>query len=228
VNCLDFRRLVLVDPRTLGDEARAHAAECIACREVLERQRESDDRLFAAMQVPVPDGLADRILVGSVRPGLVEGRRKNWPWAIAATLVLAAGLGIVGRGYFEKDPLGVEAIGHVAGEPQSFTTVEPVDGSFLAAALADQGLKAVVALGQVTYSRICPMNGRTARHIVVKTAEGPVTLFLMADDPDKRRRHMTQEGGMAAVTMPATRGSVAIVASSAAQALAVEQAIRRI
>jgi uncharacterized protein DUF3379 len=228
MNCLDFRRLVLVDPRTLGEEARAHAAECVACRDVLERQRESDDRLFAAMQVPVPDGLADRILVGTVRPERVEGRRKDWRWAIAATLVLAAGLGIVGRGYFAKDPLGLEAIGHVAGEPQSFTTVEAVDSSFLSAALADQGLKAVVALGQVTYSRICPMNGRTARHIVVRTAEGPVTLFLMIDDPDKRRRHMTEEAGMAAVTMPAARGTLAIVASSAAQAHAVEQAIRRI
>jgi len=223
VNCLDFRRLALVDPRRMGEEAKAHALECLACREVLERQRESDDRLFAAIQVPAPDGLAERILVAR---GLQPDRR--WMWAMAATLVLALGLGITGRLYFQKDPLGAEAIEHVAHEPQSFTTVHAVDDAYLPSVLSEQGLKSVVALGQVTYTRICPMDGRTARHVVIRTAEGPITLFLMPDDPKQRRRQVEESGGMTAVVMPAARGSLTIVAANPAQVLAVEKALRAI
>jgi hypothetical protein len=222
MNCLEFRRLVLVDPRRLDDEARAHALECAACRETLERQREADDRLFAAMQVPVPDGLADRILVArGHRPA-----RRQWAWGIAATIFLASGLGLLGRRYFAHDPLADEAIEHVAHEPQSFTTIHAVGNDFLPAALAEQGLKAAVALGQVTYTRICPMDGRTARHLVIRTNDGPVTLFLMPDDPNRRRRSSAEAGGMAAVTMPAAKGTVAIVASTLAHATAVEKSLR--
>ena len=224
MNCLEFRRMVLVDPRHVDEAARAHATVCAACREVLEKQREADDRLFAGLQVPVPDGLADRILVA-------RGRRKRpprWAWAMAATLVLAAGVAFLGREFIAKDPLGGEAIRHVAEEQQSFSTIHAVDNGFLPAVLAEQGFRAVVALGQVTYTRICPMDGRTARHLVIRTAEGPVTLFLMPDDPKRRGRSVTERDGMAAVTMPAGRGSIAIVASSLAQALKFERALARV
>ena len=224
MNCLDFRRGVFANPRALDEAALAHANECVTCREFLERQREMDADLYTALQVPVPDGLADRILVArGLRPPV-----RRWPWAIAASLLLTVAAAFAFRAYFAADPLGQEAIQHVALEPQSFTTVDTVGNDFLPAVLAEQGLKAVGALGQVTYTRICPMNGRTARHLVIRTAQGPVSLFLMPDDPKQRHRSLTQAGGMAAITMPARQGSIAIVAASATQAIAVENALRAI
>jgi hypothetical protein len=222
MNCIDFRRVILVNPRQISEDARAHAAECVACRETLERQLEADDRLFSELQVPVPDGLADRVLVSrGMRPA-----PKRWVWAMAATLVLAAGVAWFARDFLSKDPLGREAIAHVAHEPQSFTDVHAVGADFLRAVLAEQGVQAVQTLGQVTYARICPMDGRTARHIVVRTLEGPVTFFLMPDDPNRRQRSVTQGSGMAALTLPAAKGSLAIVAANVSQVTAVERALR--
>ena len=223
MNCLDFRRLVLVDPRQMNEEARAHAIECAACRETLEKQREADDKLFAALQVPAPDGLADRILVQQGR----RPSRRRWAWAVAATFLLTAGLGLIGRRFLAHDRLGDEVIDHVAHEPESFTTIHAVGNDFLPVALAESRLRTVAALGPVSYARICPLDGRTARHLVIRTAEGPVTLFLMPGDPSSRRRSVTEAGGMAAVTMPAAKGSVAIVAASLAQATRVERALVR-
>ncbi len=221
MNCIDFRRAIFTNPRQPDESARAHSRECAACRDFLEKQREMDAELFAALQVPPPDGLADRILVArGLRPG-----RRPWAWAVAATFVLAAGIAWVGGSLTGGDPLGREAIAHVVHEPQSLTTTHAVSNDMLPAMLADQGMKAVRALGQVTYARFCPMDGRIARHVVVRTAEGPVTLLLMPEDPAGRRRALTHVDGMSAVTIPAARGSIAIVAATASQVLAVEKAL---
>lgn len=122
--------------------------------------------------------------------------------------------------------LGQEAIGHVSQEPQSFTASHSVPNDFLSALLSDQGMDIVRAVGRVTYSRVCPMAGRLARHLVVRTSQGPVTIFLLPDDTKARLRAVTQSDGMAAITIPASRGNIAIVASNLDHVVAVEMALR--
>jgi hypothetical protein len=222
MNCLDFRRVILVNPRQPDAAAQAHALECVGCREFLERQREMDAELFGALQVAPPDGLADRILVAR---GLRPGSSRRW-YAIAATLVLAAAVGLTVRPLL-GDAIGREAIAHVAHEPESFTVAQAIGSDMLPAMLAQQGMKAVQTLGQVTYSQLCPMAGQKAQHLVVRTATGPVTLLLMSEDAGGRSRSVTERDGMTAITIPAPRGTIAIVAASLGQALAVEKALAR-
>jgi hypothetical protein len=222
MNCLDFRRQIYQNPRLLDEECRLHSAECAACRDFLEKQRELDAELFTALQVPAPDGLADRILVAQgARPS-----RRRWLWAAAATLVAGVGSVALFRTFIGRDPLGIEAIEHVAHEPQSFTTIHTVGNDYLPALLSRQGLRAAASLGQVSYTRVCPMAGLTAQHLVLRTAQGPVTLFML---PERAagRRSLTEKDGMAALVLPATPGTVAVVASSPGQALAVEKALQR-
>lgn len=219
MNCLEFRRHILADPRQPGAAERDHAAECAACADYLEKQRDFDGKLFEAMQITPPDGLADRILVAR---GL---RKRRWIWPIAASVVLTGALVALWPGW-AGDPLGRAAIAHVSDEPQAFTVSYAVPDDALPTMLSAQGMNLARAVGRVTYSTLCPMGDHIARHIVVRTAEGPVTLLLMPDDPEARRRAVTQAGGMAALTLPAARGSIAIVASSVEQALAMERSLR--
>ena len=220
MNCIDFRRLVLANPRQPGDEERAHAEQCAACRQYLERQRELDAELFSAMQVPPPDGLADRILVARGQ------RTRRWVLPMAAALVMAVGVAILWPRLAPADPLGREAIAHVGAEPQSFTTAHAVPNDFLVAVMAEQGASAVKAIGQVTYATVCPLAGKVSRHLVVRTAAGPVTMFLFAQDPTARKRTVTQRDGMAAITIPAAKGSITLVASSLDAAMAIEKALK--
>lgn len=220
MNCLEFRRRILADPRQPGAEERAHAAECGACADYFEKQRDLDARLFDAMQVPPPDGLADRILVAR---GL---RSRRWFLPIAASVLLTGSLVSLWPRSLRGDALGREAIAHVAHEPEAFTTAHAVPKDLLPALLSEQGMSLVRAVGEVTYSRLCPMAGGLARHLVVRTAAGPVTVFLMPDDSDSRRRAITQDDGMAALTIPAARGTISIVAGDVDQTLAMEQSLR--
>ena len=220
MNCLDFRRAAGIDPRQPGEEVRLHAADCAECRAFLERQQEMDAALFEALRVPAPDGLADRILVAH---GLRTPRRA-WYVALAASLVIASALAILWP-RAEDNPLGREAIAHVMGEPQSFTTKGVFPANLLASALAKQGMRLAVAVGTVTYENLCPMAGGTARHLVVDSGGGPVTVFLAAQAPRPAGRSVTRDQGMVAITLPAARGAITIVAANLAQAMAVEHAL---
>jgi hypothetical protein len=223
MNCIDFRREALAQPLRLVTAASEHAARCDSCGPFLERLRELDAQLHQAMSVPAPDGLADRILVAQ---GL-RGRRRPWLWAIAASAVLALSVGMLARPLLQGRELAGEALAHVAHEPQSFRLVTAHPAELLPNELAAQGLRLAKAVGEVTYATICPMDRGKARHLVVATAEGPVTLLLLAADPVKRGRSVVEGHGMTAISMPAGRGSIAIVARTRAQALAFESSLIR-
>jgi hypothetical protein len=221
MNCIDLRRDALAQPLRLAPEAQQHVMECAACRAFVERQRELETELYEALSVPVPDGLADRVLVAHG----IRRRRAPWAWALAATILLAAGIAVVGRPMFSGRALASEAIAHVHEEPQSFSIVETHVPELLSRELAVQGVGLGVKLGQVTYATLCPTSAGKAHHIVVATPDGPVTLLLLPGDETRRRRTVVESGGMVAVAMPAARGSIAIIAPTRAQALAVENAL---
>ena len=222
MNCIDFRRVILANPRQPDAAPLAHARDCAACRDYLERQREADAALFDALQVPAPDGLADRILVTR----FAGDRPRSRAWPIAAGIVLAAVLALVWPRQGAVDPLGREAIAHIAHEPEALAANQALPGDLLQVALSQQGMQLARTIGQVTYDQLCPLAGRMVRHLVVRTAEGPVTVYLLPDDPERRQRAVTEMDGMAAITLPAAKGSIAIVASKLDQAMALEKAFR--
>jgi predicted anti-sigma-YlaC factor YlaD len=221
MNCIDLRREALAQPLRLGEQARDHMETCPACRAFVERQRELDARLFDALQVPAPDGLADRILVAHG----IRRRRAPWIWGIAASIVVAAGIASVAPAAFSGRALAGEAIAHVHEEPQALRLLSAHSPAMLPTELATQGMRLTRALGEVTYATLCPMASGKAMHIVVATPNGPVTLLLLPSDTTRRRRTLVESDGMTAIAIPAARGSIAIVAKSREQALAIENAL---
>ncbi len=219
MNCLDFRRAAGAGPRALPLEAMAHAAVCAACHAVLERQRDLDLRLEDALRIPVPEGLAERVLVAR---GATRARMRP-TWAVAAGIVLVAALAWAVPPLFAGHGLAGEALAHVHEEPQSFRIRMSPPAALLATDLAAQGLRLAADLGEVTYATLCPMATGTARHLVISTPEGPVTLLLLPRDGERRARAQRGAPGFTAIALAAPRGSVAIVAATERQALAIER-----
>ena len=67
VNCLEFRRTLLAQPRRLDAAAAAHAAQCPACRDFYADALRLEGLLEKALRVPAPRGLSDRILARTVQ-----------------------------------------------------------------------------------------------------------------------------------------------------------------
>ena len=235
MNCLDFHRHKLADPRRLCADAQRHARECRECRAFAQSVNASDARIEQALDVAVPDGLAERVLLrqsGASRPA--------WrAWALAASVVLAVALGVHRFGGFPSGdsrniaPAPVaqnipvpaasnvqslayaqRAIAHVADEPGSFTTVYNTEPAVLREAMRSIGAELREPLGRVRYLKLCPWGAGSGWHIVFETPHGLATLILVPGQaPDAAAT--ASEPGWSALVQPAHRGYYAVVTASA-------------
>src|SRR5215831_7120260 len=181
MNCLEFRREKLADPRGLSSDARSHAAGCPTCAAFAREVDETEQDIDRALKTPVPDGLAERIIFHSKRP------RPAWrAWALAASLVAALAVGFfvgTSRQPTDTDLYARLAIEHVVMEPESFSIVSAVDTQAFQAAVQTFGADMRELPGKIRYVRLCPVEDGYGWHVVFETPQGLATLILV---PGKR------------------------------------------
>lgn len=221
MHCLEFRRAVLTDPRHPGAEALEHAAACTECSRYLKGVREQEERLYRVLSVPVPEGLADRVL-WRARPRLTLRNPRLWLPALAAALVLALGLSLLTPRALSPEALAAGVIAHVRAEPEALAAEQSVPRSTLAFVFARGGADLLGDPIAASYAGRCPLPGGGAgEHIVLKTPQGKVTLILMPDKPVAAALRLFKDGLNVSV-LPAGTGSLALVAESDALVRATE------
>jgi hypothetical protein len=209
MNCLEFRREKLADPRRLAPETNAHASGCPACAAFAREVDESERALDRALMVRVPEGLADRIIFQSRRP------RAAWrAWALAATVLVAVALGFYS---WERQAKANEyarlAIEHVVTEPESLAVMRNPDADAFRAVVQNFGGSVKDMPGRIRYIRLCPFGDSFAWHVVIETPEGLATLFLVPGKNPPALQAASVDG-WSAVVEPTRRGYYAIVTSS--------------
>jgi hypothetical protein len=223
MNCLEFRRLKLSEPKRLSEEALAHVSECPGCLAFARGVDESEAALERALAVPVPEGLADRILLAR------GGRRRanRWAYALAASLVLAVAAGVF---VATREPDSANqarlAIEHVIEEPQSLTTFHDADPERLAAIVRDFGGNMREPIGRVRYIKLCPVEQGTGWHIVFETPQGLATLILVPDRPIAAAATASLARFTARVE-PVRGGYYALVTDSAGSTSAVNELLKQ-
>jgi len=212
--CLDYRRAKLADPHRLSAEARLHERGCEACRRFAQRIDAFEEQAAEALNVPIPEGLSDRIIL--------RARRRNKPvlqyFALAASLVL----GLMVTLHFvrtEPDPglnnLAIAAVEHANDEAGERLIHKSEDPSRFGPILASFGGELQAPVGEVKYIHFCPITGHgMGWHIVYDTPKGPVTLLLVPgkrDEPDVQ--NLRVEGKLVRVQR-AGMGFYALIADS--------------
>lgn len=208
--CLDFRREKLADPRRLSPAARLHMHDCPMCRAFARRLDASDAQIEQVLAVPVPDGLADRVLLN-----VHHGKRRPWSlMALAATVVLSLGIGFQQWQPRAEIDYARVAIEHVLHEPESLTDHRLADPSQFRFVLANFGGQMHRSVGKVRYMKLCPVPEGTGWHIVLDTEHGPATLLLIPGKGVNAPTGTLQMKGYVARALPGGQGYYAIITES--------------
>lgn len=209
MNCFEFRKICITEPRSTHAEYRRHRETCRACAEFAERQEAFERRLAAAVQVPVPAGLGARLILGQTTAQASSFRRAlAYAASVLVTLGLAGGL-LWWPG--EQQPMDELVIAHILDEPQHLMSQDVVPAERAASVLASLGMTLLGDLGLIRFADRCP--GRPGAHLVLAGSRGPVTVMIMPDHPVRDRQRLARNG-FTGVIAPAGTGSVAIVGVS--------------
>lgn len=215
MTCLEFRRLALANPQHPGPAALEHEAVCPDCARFYLDLRRQEEALYQALSIPVPEGLADRILL-KTRPRRLDrlAAPRFWLPALAAALVLALGLNLMVPHGLTSEALAAGIIAHVRHEPEVLAAEQSVPWPKLVRAFARSGGDLTSEPAQVSYAGRCLLpGGGQGEHIVLKTPQGKVTLILMPGKPVAAALRLFKDGLNVSV-LPAGKGSLALVAES--------------
>ncbi len=223
MNCFEFRRLILADPRRRTEEQSEHMAHCASCAALAKEIEGFDSAIHDAASVPVPDGLAERVLL---RRTMSRSARAGM-WALAASVVVAVGIGAyfyAGPGPEDEDLIvaaaqlgerhpAVAAINYVVDHESRLLRETPVlDTAVVRQALAHLGLKLPDSVS-MRYLGNCPVPGGVGEHVVLETAFGHVTLILVPNQPIAPRV-IVADRKMTALAAPVRTGGYILVTDS--------------
>ena len=221
MNCSQYRRLLLADPAGRAPDAEEHVRGCAACAAVTADVLRFEGRLSRALQI-------DLWPTGTARPHPVVAQR--WPrpnWmAVAASLVMAVGVGAVLWLAGPRASLAADVVAHVIDEPAAWVKPGvPVSAQALEAVLRDSRVHLRPGVGTVRYARSCLFRGHFVPHFVLESPQGPVTVIVLVHENISTAQAFNEHGYRGVIVPIAGHGSAAVIATGAPQ---VERAVQTI
>ncbi len=198
MSCERARLRIGADPSGSAPELEQHLHDCADCRQFREEMRTLDANIRRALERPPP-------WVGAPRLGA------TWrPWALAASVLLAM-LAVLSVWLLRpSDTLAREVVAHVQEEPESWLARQHVDTQSIDETLRGAGVKLDITSDRITYAQSCWFREHYVPHLVVQTAQGPVTVIILRNQRVNGRRTF-HESGMSGVIVPAPQGSIAVL-----------------
>ena len=245
MDCANYRRSMLVDPRDRDPALSEHRATCHDCNLFTQRLLRFESRLERALGVPVPtqadSPTTARAELGASAPesGLVipfrrkslraaahsATYRKGW-LAMAASVLLAL---VVAGGLWLSAPgpsLAADVVTHMAGEPQAWQRTDvPVPMPALRDVLRNSNLSLGAGAGVVSYAASCEFRGHRVPHLVVQTDSGPVTVMVLVHERVPKTVQFDEQGYRGVIVPVAGHGSLAVLTRGASTDISTVQHI---
>ena len=216
MNCQEFRRKLLIEPRSRSKDFADHASSCPECAERARAALSFEDKLHAALKAPSPVALEN--LIRGARSGAAGYRRAEFncrALALAAGMLLTIGLaGWMGfkweQDFGASSDLGTVVVNHINDELDHLHVDHNVRPQALGFLLSRFGARLEGNIGQVRFAGLCPIGRQTGVHMVVPGQAGPVTVLIM---PGQNLRHPIQvrSSRFFGVIVPTGYGSIAVV-----------------
>ncbi|NOY65818.1 MAG: DUF3379 domain-containing protein [Gammaproteobacteria bacterium] len=211
INCIDVRRLLLSNPADLEKDTLQHLNICPSCKKAALDASGFDDRLLSALKVPVPDGLANKILLTKgIHENLQQRRARNWFRAVAASIVLTTSI-IVSLMYPDS-PASVSdiALAHIKAEPHHLQDRKNIKLTKLDKIIKPFNMKINISSQRIHYAGTCKIRRSIGAHIVIQGKKAPLTILLMPDEKVSSRQTINEDN-FSGIIVPVKNGSIAII-----------------
>lgn len=217
MDCLEFRRLLGSDPHISDRAAREHLEGCPFCADAHARAHAFESGLAQAMAVPVPTGLADRILLaqltGERQHQRTRVRRLAWI-ALAAAASLALAIGVVRHQRATSASLADLVVAHIDGpERDALQLRAPVAAAAIERAFADRGVRLASVPAEVSYVHECPIGAYRSVHMVMPENGAPVSVLYVVDHPSRNSKNFLR-AGMHGREVPIANGTLVLAAQT--------------
>ncbi len=228
MNCLEFRRLLGINPDS-GDAAFiAHRESCARCAAAWREAVAFEARLADALALPAPAGLADRIRLTHAT-GLRSRQRSlraraGWT-ALAAAACLALVVGLMRWHASQEPPLDDMVVHHVMGEPAALVSVTPVAPVLVRSEFQRRGVHLAGSPPPVTYLSDCPLGPWHSVHMAMREGNEPVTVIFVTQHREPEQRNF-DHGMWQGREVPIGTGTLVLLAQDNASFNALERSWR--
>jgi uncharacterized protein DUF3379 len=224
MTCDEARIHIGGDPENASAELLAHLEKCPECRTYRQQMLAFNVQIRKALELdwgnaraaagaasirPAADE-SNVVVLPRPAPTLLPKHRRPRLFAfaasIAATLVVALTLWLSRP----TESLATEIVKHVEGEPNSWYKTEPVDTAQIGAVLRKAGVKLGPGMQSIVYASSCWFRGHFVPHLVVTTADGPVTVMILLHEKVTAPQQFNEDG-LAGLLVPAPAGAVAVL-----------------
>lgn len=227
MNCADYEQAISAQPDGEFAGGPEHVAGCDACRALRDEARAFDERIRAALAVPVPELSLPELPEASVTT-LEPRRRLTTPawFGLAAAAAMVAYIGLL---FVQPDTSGLtlaeQVVAHMDHEPESrVVTTVAVPERTLDAVVSNEVAELEPGIGLISYARSCPINGKLIPHLVIQGEHGPVTVLLLPDEPLDGPVPIEGEA-IHGVILPLGDGSIAIIGEREHELERIEQRV---
>ncbi|HEY6453798.1 MAG TPA: DUF3379 family protein [Steroidobacteraceae bacterium] len=224
----EARLLIGAAPGSVSPMLAEHLAHCSQCTLFLQQMQRMDrdlSRLFAAALGQRSDTRIRTLRLEPPARTVPVAQRFSGLIALAASLILAIGLGIVFWALRPQPSLAAGVLDHVTRESASWSEVTPMTAAATSAVLAGAHVWLDPTDTTVTYARSCLFNGHWVPHLVVRTAAGPVTIMVLNQEHVAARQSFRQNGYSGILVPAPGGGTLAVIARGDSDLDAVSRAL---
>lgn len=179
MNCLESRRLTLINPNDENPARLAHNKICASCSLFLEKMLLQDELIRDAANVDTPEGFAARILLNqSLQSASRRPTRVVWLGLAASFFLAVALLPSLMQDLFYR-PLETELVAHVDAHDMLGSPVQVADPSKIRRVLAAAGTGMPSNFGNILSATTCVVDGEVMAHLLVESGEDQYIVFLI-------------------------------------------------
>lgn len=179
---LSFRKAVLADPMSKDPSLLKAADQDPSKRAFWNEVRSLENELKQAAQLPVPDNLADRLILAQSLDDSKLPKRSKAPWyiSIAASVALVSFISFNTLN-LSNDKLVYDVLEHMSHAEYEVAMSKNLTEESIKAKLANFNGVLTSEIGKIVSANFCYLDEIRSLHVILESESGLVSMFVVPD-----------------------------------------------